>query len=192
MTRIIAGRAKGTRLATPSGDNTRPTADRVREALFSSVVAWNGSVDVATGEQLAGLRFLDLFAGSGAVGLEASSRGADQVTLVESHRKAVQVIRGNATAARLPVQIVENTVKRFCAQPATAAHDVVWADPPYDLAEDELSNLLGSLATNGWLAPDALIVVERSSRSPVPHFPGGAEGWRKDYGSTSVHYCQVD
>jgi 16S rRNA (guanine966-N2)-methyltransferase len=182
VTRIIAGRAKGRRLATPKGDATRPTSDRVREALFSAVESWCGS--------LRGLRFLDLYAGSGAVGLEAWSRGAGVVTLVEQDRRTAALVADNARTlgfARADVRVaaVAATLQR---QPA-APYDVVFSDPPYPLSDERVAADLEALAAQRWLVPGALVVVERSSRSPEPTWPEGFEDTRaKRYGETVLWY----
>lgn len=182
MTRIIGGTAGGRRLKAPSGDNTRPTSDRVREALFSSVESEIGSI--------AGLRFLDLYAGSGAVGLEARSRGAGVVTLVERDRRTVALIRENLRSLGFSqVEVVESTVGRALATPPRAPYDVVFVDPPYAMTSEEVSADLASLCEHGWLADAALVVVERSSRSQEPSWPRGIEPARfRRYGETVLWY----
>jgi 16S rRNA (guanine966-N2)-methyltransferase len=159
MLRIVGGVAKGRRLAAPP-KGSRPTSERAREALFNSL---------ATLLDLDGARVLDLFAGSGAVGLEALSRGAAALTLVESDRTACQVMRDNADVVGLPgVRIVRRTAAAFLAG-EPEPFDLVFADPPYALPDDELAALLGRLAAGGWLAEGAVIVVERAARgSPAP------------------------
>ena len=166
MTRIIGGSAGGRRITAPSGQHTRPTTDRVREALFSSIEAWCGS--------LQGLRFLDLYAGSGAIGLEAWSRGAGVVTLVESDRRTARLIGDNARALGYPAaHVVAGSVGVTLGRPPTAPYDVVFLDPPYPLDEDVLAADLAGLDRHGWLVPGAMVVVERSSRSPEPTWPAG-------------------
>jgi 16S rRNA (guanine966-N2)-methyltransferase len=146
MTRIVAGAARGRRLRVPPGERTRPTSDRVREALFSSVESAVGS--------LAGRRVLDLYAGSGALGLEAVSRGAAHALLVESDARAVRVIRVNVAAVGLPgAEIVQSAVERLVADVPGEPYDVVLADPPYALPGDVVTAVLAGL-TRGWLAPD--------------------------------------
>lgn len=181
MTRIIAGRAKGRRLRTPPGEHTRPTTDRVREALFSAVESWCGS--------LQGLRFLDLYAGSGAVGLEAWSRGAEAVTFVESDKATAALIQTNAREVGFAAADVRALrVVNALAAPPSQPYDVVFSDPPYPLSETDLADDLRRLA-DGWLAPDALVVVERSRRSPEPTWPVAIEGDRdKRYGETTLWY----
>lgn len=167
MPRIVAGLAKGRPLAVP-GRGTRPTSDRAREALFNTL---------RTHLDLDGARVLDLFAGSGAVGLEALSRGAASATFVESDRAAQQVLRRNIAAVGLPGAVVERrgVADVLATGPAGAGgadgFDLVFADPPYALPDDEVTALLAALAGHGWLAADALVVVERSSRGPQLRWP---------------------
>lgn len=182
MTRIIGGSAGGRRLKTPQGDNTRPTSDRVREALFSAIESSLGS--------LTGLRFLDLYAGSGAVGLEARSRGAGIVTLIEHDRRTAGLIRDNAKALGFTdVDVLASSVERALAVDPRAPYDVVFADPPYPLSADEVQAALVSLRDHGWLSPGALVVVERGTRTPDLVWPQGyAEGRSKRYGETTLWY----
>lgn len=182
MTRIIGGTAGGRRLITPRGTATRPTSDRVREALFSAVEAWCGS--------LAGLRFLDLFAGSGAVGLEAWSRGAGVVTMVEQDRRTASLIGRNATslgAAR--ASVVAASVASTLRKSPAAPYDVVFLDPPYPLPDDEVTRALASLVECEWLVPGALVVVERSARGADLVWPDGLAADRsRKYGETMLWY----
>lgn len=182
MTRIIAGTAGGRRLKTPRGTSTRPTSDRVREALFSAVDSALGSV--------AGLRFLDLYAGSGGVGLEAMSRGAGVLTCVEHDRRTASLVRDNARALGFGgVDVVTATVARTLAQPPRAPYDLVFLDPPYALDTDEVHNDLVALRDNGWLARGALVIVERSSRGPGITWPSGLVADReRRYGETMLWY----
>jgi 16S rRNA (guanine966-N2)-methyltransferase len=182
VTRIIGGTAGGRRLSTPRGGQTRPTSDRVREALFSAIEAWCGS--------LHGLRFLDLYAGSGAVGLEAWSRGAGIVTLVEHDRRTAALITGNArTLGFAKANVVAASVAATLAKPPAAPYDIVFLDPPYPLGEEALAADLAALADNEWLVPGALIVVERSARSPEPTWPKGVEDVRsRKYGESTLWY----
>ncbi len=182
MTRIIGGKAGGRRIATPRGQHTRPTSDRVREALFSAIESWCGS--------LAGLRVLDLYAGSGAIGLEAWSRGAGVVTLVESDRRTAMLISKNAAELGFPrAQVITATVAVALGRPPRAPYDVAYLDPPYPLAEEVVVRDLEALRDQGWLVPGALVVVERSSRSPAPAWPEGFEADRnRRYGETMLWY----
>ena len=185
MTRIISGVAGGRPLPTPPGSSTRPTSDRVREALFSRL-EHRGLLD--------GAHVLDLYAGSGALGLEAASRGAALVLLVESNRAAAKVIRSNAGVVGHPgVRVIADTVERAVAAgpPAGARMDLVLLDPPYDVTEDALAAVLAALVEREWLAADAFVVVERSSRSPQPTWPDGLElSGEKRYGETAVWFAE--
>ncbi|TDB74998.1 16S rRNA (guanine(966)-N(2))-methyltransferase RsmD [Micromonospora sp. KC723] len=183
MTRIVAGAFGGRRIAAPPGAGTRPTSDRVREALFSAVQA---EVD------LVGARFADLYAGSGAVGLEALSRGAEHVLLVESDARAARVIRENVAALRAgpAVRLVTGRVAGvLAAGPGGEPYDVVFADPPYATPDTEITELLTALVRHDWLAPDALVVVERSSRTgPVTWVEGVTAERGRRYGETTLWY----
>ena len=182
MTRIIGGAAGGRRLQTPKGDLTRPTSDRVREALFSAVESALGSLD--------GLRFLDLYAGSGAVGLEALSRGAAAVTLVEQDRRTAGLIRDNVRTVGLPgADVVTSSVARHLTGRPAAPYDVVFLDPPYSLTAKAATSDLTALGANHWLTEQALVVVERSSREPFPGWPAGfSEGRERRYGETVLSF----
>ena len=183
MARVIAGAAGGRRLAVPDGRGTRPTSDRAREGLFATIVSMTGS--------LAGARVLDLYAGSGAVGLEALSRGAEHVLLVESGPRAGRVIRDNIEAIGLAgAEVVTGRVERVLARgPDCGRYDVVFADPPYALAADEVSGMLVALADRGWLAPGALVIVERATRSGPVNWPAGFAADRaRRYGEATFWY----
>jgi 16S rRNA (guanine966-N2)-methyltransferase len=200
VTRIVAGVLGGRTIAVP-GKGTRPTSDRVREAIFSRLEHL-GVLD--------GARVLDLYAGSGALGLEAASRGAGSVTLVDSARPAADVARRNVAELGLAgVRVATETAERFAASLAgagsrpgsgavpraasgtTAALDLVFLDPPYDLDEDALATVLTHLAAPGVLADGAVVVVERSIRTPEPAWPAGLAAFaRKDYGDTAVYYAE--
>lgn len=186
MTRIIAGLARGLPLAVPA-KGTRPTSDRVREALFSALES-RDLVD--------GARVLDLYAGSGALGLEAASRGAGEVTLVEKSRDAAALCRRNAerVAAQAPagsipvVEVTRQPVQAFLNS-AVRAWDLVFIDPPYDLGEAELMHVLDALVPR--LAEGGIVMLERSARSPEPAWPDGLEPQRrKDYGETAVYWAE--
>jgi 16S rRNA (guanine966-N2)-methyltransferase len=185
MTRIIGGRAGGRRIATPRGVSTRPTSDRVREALFATIESWCGS--------LAGLRFLDLYAGSGAVGLEAWSRGAGVVTLVEQDRRTSAMISANAKQLGFNrAQVVTSPVQRALGRAPTAPYDVAFLDPPYALGDGELVSDLVALIEHGWLVPGAMVAVERGSRGDEPAWPQGLCGSReKKYGETVLWYVHA-
>jgi len=184
VTRIIAGTAGGRRLRTPSGSATRPTTDRVREALYSRI-------ESAT--ELAGAAVLDLYAGSGALGLEAASRGAAHVLCVESDRATARLIEANArdlglSQAMVAADRVERVLERG---PQHTAYDLVFADPPYSLSEAELTRMLAILDQRGWVAREGIVVLERSARSPQPSWP---QSWRplrsRRYGETTLHLAE--
>ena len=182
MTRIIGGTAGGRRLQTHRGSTTRPTSDRVREALFSSIESWCGS--------LSGLRFLDLYAGSGAVGLEAWSRGAGVVTLVEQDRRTSGLIRTNARAIGFAgADVVSATVSTTLRRSPAAPYDVAFLDPPYPMTPEEVDADLRLLDQHDWLVPGAMVVVERSARRHRPDFPSGfSEPRERRYGETTLWY----
>jgi 16S rRNA (guanine966-N2)-methyltransferase len=183
VTRIIAGTHGGRRLTAPAGTHTRPTSDRVREALFSSL---------ETMTSLSDARFADLYAGSGAVGLEALSRGASHALLVESEPRSAQVIRGNIATLRLgsAARVVIGTVLKVVSQPVDGhPYDVVFADPPYAVTNRELLTVQQELLNNGWLAPDAVLVIERSTRTPSMTWVDGITADRsRHYGETTLWY----
>ena len=174
MTRIIGGPAGGRRLETPS--------DRVREALFSAIESRTGSLD--------GLRFLDLYAGSGAVGLEAWSRGAGVVTMVEQDRRTAALITRNAaTLGFTRVRVVASSVATVLGAAPAAPYDVVFSDPPYPMPDEAVAADLAALVAHGWLVPGALVVVERAARRSAVAWPTGIEeGRTKRYGETALWY----
>jgi len=181
VTRIIAGAAGGRRIETPKGSDTRPTSERAREALFGALESRG---------VLRGAVVLDLFAGSGALGLEAASRGALEVVLVDSARHAVDVARRNAAALGLSgVRVVHAPVLRFLTAHRQDRHrpaDIALLDPPYAVGEDELVHVLRALDA-GHLAAGAVVVVERDARSPEPVWPTGWAGeGRRRYGDTAL------
>jgi 16S rRNA (guanine966-N2)-methyltransferase len=184
VTRIIAGTAGGRRLAVPAGRATRPTSDRAREGLFATATAICGT--------LRGAAVLDLFAGSGAVGLEALSRGAADVLLVEADQRAALVIRENIAALGLSgARVVADRVDRVLARGPgeQRARDFVFADPPYAAGQDELERMLAALRSCGWLAPAALVAVERATRSGPPPWPDGyAPDRSRRYGEATLWY----
>jgi 16S rRNA (guanine966-N2)-methyltransferase len=183
MTRIIGGSAGGRRLRTPSGDATRPTSDRVREALFSALEAEFGS--------LHGLRFLDLYAGSGAVALEAASRGAVAVTAVESDRRTARLVAANAADLGFDVDVRAQPVTSVLATAPDSPYDVVFLDPPYPLSGEEVSHTLDLLVAHDWVEPGGAVVVERSARSVEPRWPEGIRLRRsKKYGETVLWYLR--
>ncbi|MBE9374413.1 16S rRNA (guanine(966)-N(2))-methyltransferase RsmD [Saccharopolyspora sp. HNM0983] len=182
MTRIVAGTAGGRRIEVPQR-GTRPTSDRVREALFSSLEST---------VQLAGARVLDLYAGSGALGLEALSRGAARAVFVESDRRAAGLLRKNVTALGLPgAAVLQVTARTALAEAPDEPCDVVLCDPPYDVPGAELAQVLELLVRNGWTAPGTLVVVERSARGEPPDWPEPLRPLRsRRYGETEVHRAE--
>ena len=186
MTRIIAGFAGSIRLTVPPF-GTRPTSDRVREAIFSALDAR---------DVLDGARVLDLYAGSGALGLEAASRGAVHVTLVDRATAAHTATQTNAAAVRkaaprgqAPEIVVSSQPVQSFLGGARVSWDVVFLDPPYELGGLELVHNLEALVAR--LAPDAVVVLERSSRDRPPEWPDGLElERRKDYGDTSLFWLR--
>jgi 16S rRNA (guanine966-N2)-methyltransferase len=183
VARVIAGEAGGRRLAVPDGRDTRPTSDRAREGLFATITSIAGPLD--------GARVLDLYAGSGAVGLEALSRGAGHVLLVEQGARAVRVIKENIAAIGLPgAVLVADRVERALARgPDGDRYDIVFADPPYALADAAVERVLSLLAEGGWLAPGALVIVERATRSGPVSWPDGYTPDRdRRYGEATFWY----
>jgi 16S rRNA (guanine966-N2)-methyltransferase len=184
VTRIIAGRAGSLKLDVPRGP-TRPTSDRVREAMFSTV---DHLIDMA------GARVLDLYAGSGALGLEACSRGADTLVFVESSPTALAVIRRNASAVtravgrEVVVDVAGGSALTYCRGLALDQRfDLVLIDPPYDTPNDEVVGCVDALA--GHLTAEAVVVVERGKKTAEPLWPEWIEKIRhKTYGDTSVFY----
>ncbi len=184
MTRIIGGKAGSLTIQTPSS-TTRPTSDRVREAWFSALEARSA---------LAGACVLDGYAGSGALGLEAASRGAASVVFVEKNAAAARIITANIAALRRALgsepqlRVVASPLASFVDKPPQQPYDLVFLDPPYDISTNEVNTLLETLAKQ--LAPDALVMVERSSRSEAPTWPVGLESEKpKKYGETLLYFA---
>jgi 16S rRNA (guanine966-N2)-methyltransferase len=180
MTRLIAGQARGRRLKVPPS-GVRPTGDRAREGLFNSL---------GTLVDLEGAAVLDLYAGSGALGLEALSRGAQTVVFVESSPKVLPVLRANLAAVGLAGgRVLAGSVPTVVAGPAPARFDVVLADPPYATAAEEVQEVLRTLVGGDWLAPGAVVVVERSSREDAWEWPTPLDGLRdRRYGEALLRY----
>jgi len=185
MTRIVSGFAGSLTLRVPK-NGTRPTSDRVREAIFSALDARDA---------ITGLRVLDLYAGSGALGLEAASRGARVVTLVEKNQQAATLCRANASAVAKAaprtgapqITVSGQSVQGFLDS-TSAGFDLVFIDPPYELSAEELAENLRALAP--LLHDEAIVMIERSSRSPEPEWPSGLElDRRKDYGDTTLWWA---
>jgi 16S rRNA (guanine966-N2)-methyltransferase len=176
MTRIVGGTARGRVLAAPPGRDTRPTSDRAREGLFSTLQSLR---------DLDGARVLDLYAGSGAVGLEALSRGASAAVLVESDVRAAAVIRRNAEAIGVSgARVVVDRVERFLAGSATA-YDVVFLDPPYATTDEIVGRVLAAVR----LDEGGIVAVERATKSAEPPWPEGIECVQeRRYGDTTLWY----
>ncbi|RZI95765.1 MAG: 16S rRNA (guanine(966)-N(2))-methyltransferase RsmD [Microbacterium sp.] len=184
MTRIIAGAAGSLALAVPEA-GTRPTSDRVRESLF-------GALESA--RALDGAAVADLYAGSGALGLEAVSRGAASADLVEKAPRAAAVTERNARTVQRAVPAARLSVHRMSAdaflRSSSRRFDLVFIDPPYDVTEDELATTLALLVPR--LTPDATVVIERATRSPAPVLPAGLVAGRdKRYGDTTLWWSHV-
>ena len=178
MTRVVAGTWGGRRLETPKGEGTRPTSDRVREAMFSTLESEMGGFDDDT-------RVLDLYAGSGALGIEALSRGANTAVFVESDRRAAAVIKRNlASLGSEDGAVLRMPVERFLDSDDHA--DLVFMDPPYALPSERLTLLIERLIP--MLEPEAIVVVERSTRTPF-EWPEGLNPLRdRAYGETHLWY----
>ncbi|WP_059011738.1 16S rRNA (guanine(966)-N(2))-methyltransferase RsmD [Streptomyces specialis] len=183
MTRVIAGIAGGRRLAVPPGGGTRPTSDRAREGLFSTWTALRGPLD--------GARVLDLYGGSGAVGLEALSRGAAHALLAETDARAARTIRDNIRSLGLPGAELRSAraEQLVAAPPAGDPYDLVFLDPPYAVGDDDLREILLTLVTHGWLTAGALVTVERSTRGGAFHWPDRFQELRsRRYGEGTLWY----
>jgi 16S rRNA (guanine966-N2)-methyltransferase len=181
VTRIVSGAAKGRRLGVPPR-GTRPTSERAREALFNSLA---GLVE------LEGARVLDLFAGTGAVGLEALSRGAATASFVESDRGAFAVLQHNVEAVGMVgAELHRRPAASYLAGAgADAPFDLVYLDPPYAFSDEHLSAILATLVEPGWIAPGGVVVAERSARGGPLVWPSEIEAIRqKRYGEGVLWY----
>ncbi len=187
--RVISGRFKGVALATPK-QGTRPTTDRAKEAIFSHLDSW-GVLD--------GARVLDLFAGTGALGIEALSRGARELVAVESSKPAAVLIsktvaqlrRNRSWDSDMRVQVLVKRAEQFVGSPAVQPFDVIFIDPPYAFATEDCNQLLRNLVDNGLAGEQSIIMLERSARSDNPAPP---TGWQvtqhRNYGETAVFYIE--
>lgn len=185
MTRIIAGSAGGRTLKVPAS-GTRPTSDRVRESLFSAL----DSRLLAEGLDWSDCAVLDLYAGSGALGLEALSRGARSAELVEKSRAAATLIEANATALGLgPAHVHCMDARSYAGRPGPAI-DIVFADPPYEVAAAELGQILEALADR--LSKEAIAVIERPASDPNSPFPAGWDTQTRRIGDTALWYGRAD
>lgn len=181
--RIIAGSAKGKNLFSPS-DRTRPTSDRAREGLFSSLESEFGS--------MAELNFLDLYSGSGAVGVEALSRGAAHVISVEQHQGTSELAKKNfalVTDAMGSYEVVSQDAEKFVTNTARISFDIIFLDPPYEVSNKVIEKLLSDLIANNYLKPNGVIAVERESRSTEFNWPVPLVGMKvRAYGQGSIYY----
>lgn len=193
--RVISGRFKGVALTTPK-TGTRPTTDRTKEAMFSRLDSW-GVLDDA--------RVLDLFAGTGALGIEALSRGARELIAVEANGPAAALIAKTLTALKrhrawepdMVARVIKTKAEKY-ATPAISgsvvahAFDVIFIDPPYAFETEACERLLSDLVDSGMAGERTVIVLERSARSDEPTMPAGWEiGERRDYGETAVFYLEA-
>ncbi|OBH21808.1 16S rRNA (guanine(966)-N(2))-methyltransferase RsmD [Mycolicibacter terrae] len=183
MTRIVGGAAGGRRIAVPPR-GTRPTTDRVREALFNVLDA---RLD------LTGMAVLDLYAGSGALGLEALSRGAASALFVESDRRAADVLAGNIAALGLAgATLRRGTVAAVLTAGTAAPVDLVLADPPYEIADADIDALPVLLTAGGWAGPGTVVVIERAASSSAVCWPDGWEAWPdRRYGDTRLELAEL-
>lgn len=183
--RIIAGSAKGRPLSSVAS-STRPTSDRAREALFSTLTSEFGDFD--------GLRVLDLYAGTGAIALEALSRGASVVHAVEKDENAAKAISANfdrIKSAQFPgtFHLYTMSVHRFLSDKAQFQYHIIYIDPPYDVDDIDIVESLVQLRENGFLHADALLAIERNSRTKEISWPYGYEEIRvKNYGQATIFY----
>jgi 16S rRNA (guanine966-N2)-methyltransferase len=184
--RVIAGSAGGRRLSAPRGDAIRPTTGRVKAAVFSSLTAR---------ERLAGAKVLDLYAGTGALAIEALSRSATRAVLVENDRAALGTLRQNLSVSGTAsaASVVSADVKAFLTSPPPpdAPFDLVFCDPPYDVGSGALDAVLAPLARPGWLADDALVVVERPVGAAAPRVEGLEIDWERKFGDTLAFFLST-
>nr|CAA19190.1 hypothetical protein MLCB1243.09 [Mycobacterium leprae] len=183
LTRIIGGVARGRRIVVPQW-GARPTTDRVRESLFNIVAAQR---------ELTGLAVLDLYAGSGALGLEALSRGAASTLFVESDKRTVAVIERNVTALGLVGARPRcGPVATVLAAGTASPMDLVLADPPYAIDTAEVEAVLATLTTYGWARPGTVAVIERGAASVPLTWPAGWSSWQsRGYGDTRLELAEL-
>ena len=182
--RIIAGSGKGKRLTSPTGEGVRPTSDRAREGLFSSLESEFSSIE--------DLIFLDLFAGSGAVGVEALSRGAALVHAVEADTHTAEIAIKNFHLLSEPSRkhkVFQSKAARFLESEFPVKYDIIFMDPPYDLSNADVEDLLGTIIVRDLLQPRGLIAIERESKSKEFAWPASlALEKRRSYGQGSIYY----
>jgi 16S rRNA (guanine966-N2)-methyltransferase len=185
--RIIAGVAKGRNLSTVAGA-TRPTSDRAREALFSTLLSEFG--------ELENLKFLDLFAGSAAVGLEALSRGATLVHAVEKDDSAIKTIRANQEIVEKSkpsgaFQLFSNSAQKFLSNKSNQ-YDIIFMDPPYELSNQAVQDLLDLVVKNNFLRKGGVVVVERATKGSIVNWPAPLKQLRtKEYGVATLYYGEM-
>ena len=188
--RIISGVAKGRGLISPPDERVRPTSDRAREALFSSLDSEFAGLE--------GIRFLDLFAGSGAVAAEALSRGAAFISAIEIDRTAYQIARENIEMVHqyIPssaIEIHQSSVENFLISKSDKQFDVIFLDPPYSLNDENVSEILTALLKNHYLGESSLIALERQSRGRGFTWPPGlVEVKSKRYGHAKLYFGELD
>ncbi|MDV6012856.1 16S rRNA (guanine(966)-N(2))-methyltransferase RsmD [Haloechinothrix sp. LS1_15] len=181
MARIVSGTARGRRLRVPQR-GTRPTTERVRESLFNALEAAGEVVDATV---------LDLYAGSGALGLEALSRGAADVYFVEEDRKAVAILRRNVAEVGLGGTVRHATVAKALACPAAVRADLVLVDPPYAVTDAQLRSEMAALAAGGWVGDGGLVIIERSPPDGEDCWPPGFDVIRvQRYRDTTVYWAE--
>ncbi len=192
MSRIIAGRAGGRKLATPAHARTRPTSDRVRESAFNLIADWAGTTGEPAETMLDRFSFLDLYAGTAGVALEAASRGAAPVTAVERDRATAHLARGNVRTTGLDVTVVAASVDTHLAGDGAgqgSPFDIVWFDPPYDVANATLTAQVERVV-EAWLAEDGLVVAERATRDAPFAWPDVlGRRWHRRYGETTLYFA---
>jgi 16S rRNA (guanine966-N2)-methyltransferase len=185
--RVIAGSARGRRLVVPEGYDVRPTKDMVREAMFSALTARDAIV---------GARVLDLYAGTGALGIEALSRGAAHAVFVEHDRRALDAIRINLSTTGFgdASRVLANRVERALAvaPPPEAPFDLVVCDPPYDLPDAAVYAVLQSLTHPGWMTETTLVSVERPAGARIEAPPPLRTHWERTFGDTLVVFLATD
>jgi 16S rRNA (guanine966-N2)-methyltransferase len=184
--RVIAGSVRGRRLVAPPGDDIRPTKGIVREAMFSALDSRGAIADAVV---------LDLYAGTGALGLEALSRGAEQAVLVERDRRALEAIEANVghTGFADRARVVRSEVVAFLdgPPPPEAPFDLVFADPPYDVGAAAIEALVEDLGAPGWLSPGATVSIERPLGSGVVLPKSFRTGWERTFGDTLVVFVEA-
>ena len=184
--RVVSGSAGGRRLSAPRGDAIRPTTGRVKEAVFSALDAR---------ERIVGAKVLDLYAGTGALAIEALSRSAARAVLVENNRDALESLRRNlsvtGTASTSTVANVDAASFMAASPPGDAPFDLVLCDPPYDLGSPALDEVLAPLGRREWTTEDALVVVERPATVAAPRVEGMRVAWERTFGDTLVFFLSV-